>query len=133
MQKITTRRSTLAARYYEGECFSRSGLLWREAFAGPPTYESLETDQRELYWLLILTSPVELVGSSPEDDSSYVVSDITRLQLMVTAEQYKTHRSLLFSEAQVGGVLWPSMTGHHHGDALVEVDTMSAASAVEST
>ncbi len=127
--------AAVAARmqYYEGEHFSSNGFLWREAFAGPPNYKSLETDQREVYWLLILPSPIELVGSSPEDDSTYLLPEITRLQLMLTAEQYHEHRSLLFTQAQVSGLLWPSMTGHHHGDALLEVDSMSAAAASERT
>lgn len=101
-----------------------NGFVWREAFAGPPNYESLITDRREVYWLLVLPSPIELVASSPEDDSSYVVADITRLQLMLSAEQYNKHRNLVLSDAHVTGLIWPSVTGHHNGDALIEVEEM---------
>lgn len=104
-------------RYYEGERISTTAFLWREAFAGPPNFESLETDQREVYWLLILPAPIELIGSSPEDDSSYVVADITRLQLMLSAERYEQNRSLLLTEAKISGVLWPS-AGNRALDAV---------------
>lgn len=104
---------------------SVNGFVWREAFAGPPNYESLVTDRKEVYWLLVLSSPIDLVASSPEDDSSYIVVDITRLQLMLSAEQYDEYRAFVLSDAHVAGLVWPSMTGHHHGDALIEVEEMS--------
>lgn len=74
--------------------------------------------------MLILPHTITLVASSPEDDSSYAVAGIKRVQLSLSSDQYKQNRHLLLKNAHVRGRLYPSLTGHHHGDALFEVATI---------
>lgn len=104
------------------------GFVWREAFPGPPNYESLKTDQKEVYWMLVLRRAVTLIAISPEDEGAYRVENITRLQLMLNQEQYADKRHLVLRDAEVIGRMWPSHTGHHHGDALIEVSEIQALS-----
>ena len=109
---------------YEGQTVRLTGFVWREAFPGPPNYESLKTDAREVCWMLVLRRPITLIASSPEDDSSFKVPIIQRLQLVLNRTQYDGNRHLVLRDAQVTGRLFPSMTGHHHGDASIEVSEM---------
>ena len=112
---------------YEGETTEICGFVWREAFPGRPNYESLDTDEREVHWILALKSPITLVASSPENDSSFKIEGIQRLQLVLNEQQYSENRHLVLSDARVHGKLWQLHTGHHHGDALFEVSEIHPA------
>ncbi len=115
-------------RMYEGQTVTLTGFVWREAFPGPPNYTSIEDgDEREVFWMLVLPDPLTLVASSPEDDTSYEIPNISRLQLMLDKELYEENRHLVLSNAQITGRLWPPITGHHHGDAQIEVKDFKAA------
>lgn len=107
--------------FYEGQSANFTGFVWRETFPGPPNYESLETDARETYWMLVLPNPITMIASSPEDNSSFEISNIKTLQMMLNETQYKENVHLVLSDASVSGRLFHSHTGHHHGDALIEV------------
>ncbi|WP_078118531.1 HNH endonuclease [Thiosocius teredinicola] len=61
------------SKMYEGQRVELGGYVWREAFPGPPNYESLETDTREVCWMLVLKEPITLIASSFEDESSYEI------------------------------------------------------------
>lgn len=106
---------------YQGQVVHLTGFVWREAFPGPPNYTSLKTDAKEVYWILVLPTPLTLIASSPEDDSSYTIAGIKRIQMILNQEHYDQYRHLVLCDAQVTGRLLPSHTGHHHGDALIEV------------
>lgn len=106
---------------YEGQTVELTGFVWREAYPGRPNYESLESDEREVCWMLVLPVPLTLITTSPEDDSSYSINDVKRLQMILSQEQYDENRHLVLRDAHVVGRLSPSRTGHHHGDALIEV------------
>ncbi len=106
---------------YEGQTVQLTGFVWREAFPGPPNYASLKADEKEVHWMLVLPHSITLIASSPEDESSFSVEGIRRLQMILTREQYRENRQLVLRDARVTGQLFPSMTGHHHGDALIEV------------
>lgn len=109
---------------YEGQLVQLTGFVWREAFPGRPNYTSLKADEKEVYWILVLPLPITLIASSPEDESSFAVSGIKRLQMILDREQYDDNRHLVLRNAQVSGSLLPSRTGHHHGDALIKVITI---------
>ncbi len=108
-------------QFYEGQLATFTGFVWRETFPGPPDYESVETDARETYWMLVLPTPITLIASSPENDTSFPIRDITILQMILNETQYLENRHLVLSDASVSGRLFHSHTGHHHGDALIEV------------
>jgi hypothetical protein len=75
----------LPVEFYEGQIVQLTGFVWREAFPGRPSYESLVTDEKEVYWMLVLRDPIVLIASSGEDGSSYKVENITRLQMNADA------------------------------------------------
>jgi len=113
--------TTQPSEIYEGQVLQLKGFVWREAFSGPPNYTSLETDAREVYWMLILPLPITLIASSLKDETSFPIKGIKRLQMILNREQYDQNRHLVLSDARVTGRLFHSHTGHHHGDALIEV------------
>ena len=126
---------TLAAQRSETvDCFLADsaiqvdGNLARKTFPGPPNYSSVEDgDKPETYWILTAETPRCLVSQSMEDLTQYflAVPDATRFQLRLTSQQYKKHRDLLGSNVSVNGTLERFMTGHHHGDALIKVDSLN--------
>jgi hypothetical protein len=114
---VAGQRDPLPSEIYEGQLIELVGFVWREAFPGPPNYESLKTDAKEVYWMLVLRRPLTLVAGSAEDGSSYRIENIKRLQLLLMPRQYESNRGLVLRDARVTGKLRPSITGHHHGDA----------------
>lgn len=127
VEQIHPRELALPSEIYEGQAVQFCGFVWREAFPGPPNYASLETDEKEVCWMLILPRPITLIASSFEDDSSYSVPGVKRLQMMHTTRQYTKNQHLVLRNAIVSGRLFPSHTGHHHGDALIEVNSIEQA------
>lgn len=109
---------------YEGQVVQLAGFVWREAFPGRPNYESLESDEKEIYWMLVLPTPITLIALSPETEGSYSITGIKRVQMMLNFEQYEQNRHLVLKNAQIVGRMFPSFTGHHHGDALIEVNAI---------
>lgn len=74
--------------------------------------------------MLVLPQPIELIVSSPEDDSSYSVGGIKKLQMILNQAHYDQNPQLVLHNALVTGRLFSSNTGHHHGDALFEVSSI---------
>ena len=114
---------------YDGQRFQFKGYLSRQTFAGPPNYEDFRTDDLETYWLLTLPEPFRFSYRSPEPTH---VEPITKpgvrvLHLMLTSDQYATHKDKLNGDVYVTGKVWPCVTGHHRGDALLEVDDLHGA------
>lgn len=106
---------------YVGQEVALRGYVWRETFPGRPNYESFETDEKETYWMFILKQPISLLASSPEHGNTYRVEGITKLQLLVEGEFYAENQALVLTDINVLGKLYPSMNGHHHGQALYKV------------
>lgn len=105
----------------DGDNVSFSGKVWRETFAGPPNYESIENgDEPETYWILTLDSPRCIIGIS-EDNKLYQIGNIARFQLVLTSDQYKKHKGVLEHRAQINGQIFEGITGHHHTKALIDV------------
>ena len=65
--------------------------------------------------------PISLLASSPEHGNTYRVEGITKLQLLVEGEFYAENQALVLTDINVLGKLYPSMSGHHHGQALYKV------------
>ena len=106
---------------YEGQEVALRGYVWRETFPGCPNYESFETDEKETYWMFILKQPISLLACAPEHGNTYRIESITKLQLLVEPEFYAENQSIVLTDANVFGKLYPSISGHHHGQALYEV------------
>lgn len=68
---------------YEGQEVTLKGFVWREAFPGPPNYESFENDEVETYWMLVLPEPVTLYTNCPETEKTIKIENVKKLQLCV--------------------------------------------------
>lgn len=106
---------------YEGQEVTLSGFVWREAFPGPPNYESFETDQVETYWMLVLPEPVVFYTNCPETEQTIRIDNIKKLQLCVDGDFYETNRNIVRTDIELTGTLFPTHTGHHHGDANFDI------------
>ena len=102
---------------YEGQEVTLSGFVWREAFPGPPNYESFETDQVETYWMLILPEPISFYVNCLETEKTIRIENVKKLQLCVDSEFYKTNKDIVRTDVALTGNLFMSISGHHHGDA----------------
>ena len=123
-------RSTLTqpTEIYEGQTVTLTGFVWREAFPGLPDFRSIKTgDEPEVYWMLVLASPITLIASSPQDGTSFKIPGVKKLQMMLDKRQYEENCDLVLSNAQVLGRLWPPISGHCHGDAQIEVKELERA------
>ncbi len=106
---------------YEGQEIELIGFVWREAFPGPPNYESFETDSIETYWMFVLPEEIALFTSDLEYGGIFKIEGIKKLQLLVNPEFYKENKHIVLTNINIKGKLYCSRTGHHHGDALFEV------------
>lgn len=111
---------------YENQSIRFRGFVWREGLPGEPNYDDFPPDRKEIYWMLVLPKAFRLNYSSLEDDRTITVPEVRKLQLVLNSEQYGLNKDLVMQEALITGRVHPSITGHHHGDALLEVSVMEA-------
>lgn len=106
---------------YEGQVITLKGFVWREAFPGPPNYESFDTDSVETYWMLILAEPISFFVNSFETEETLKIENIKKLQLCVDSDFYDANRDIVRTDVELTGKLFMSITGHHHGDANFDI------------
>jgi hypothetical protein len=106
---------------YEDQVVTLKGFVWREAFPGPPNYDSFNTDRIETYWMLILPEPICLFANSFETEETIKIENIKKLQLCVDPEFYSTNKESIRTDVELTGKLFMSITGHHHGDANFDI------------
>jgi hypothetical protein len=106
---------------YEDQIVTLKGFVWREAFPGPPNYESFETDMVETYWMLVLPEPISLFVNSFETEETIKIEDIKKIQLCVEPSFYAANQDIVRTDVELTGRLFMSITGHHHGDANFDI------------
>ncbi len=106
---------------YEGQVVTLKGFVWKEAFAGPPNYDSFERDRVETYWMLVLQEPICLFVNSFETDETIKIENIKKLQLYVDPEFYSCNSEIVRTDVELTGKLFMSITGHHYGDANFDI------------
>jgi hypothetical protein len=105
---------------YEPAIVELTGRVTRHVFPGPPNYESLETDNREVCWILQLERPINVIAT---DDSliNYTENKVRRVQLVWDSQQYQKYRGLLHYPVIITGTLFHAISGHHHTPVLLMV------------
>lgn len=122
------RRIKTPTEVYERQLTQFRGFVWRQAFPGRPNYEAFPPDEKETCWMLILPEAFTLFVASFEDaDVTIAIPDVKMLHLVLNAQQYQLHRNLVMHDAVVTGRVLPRSTGHHHGDALLDVTSIECA------
>ncbi|QCF25451.1 HNH endonuclease [Hydrocarboniclastica marina] len=111
---------------YEDQVVTLKGFVWREAFPGPPNYDSFETDRIETYWMLVISKPICLFSNSFETEETIKIEDIKKLQLCVDSEFYCSNRQIVRTNVELTGKLFMSISGHHHGDANFDIRGLHA-------
>ena len=109
---------------YEPETVTLTGLLVSRTFYGPPNYgENPKTDTKESQYILILDSPVNVIGD-PNSPINRTEQGIKKVTLVV--HDFKAHpvEPLLGSRIEVSGTLFHAQTGHHHTKVLIEVSSI---------
>ena len=111
---------------YEPRVVQLIGTMRRQAFPGPPNYESVKHgDALEVYWLLQLPARICVVASAAEDPLNEPETGVVALQMLV--QDYPGYRHLLGKRVKVTGTLFHAVTGHHHTRVLIDPSTIEAA------
>lgn len=105
--------------HYQGSIIT--GVLYRQTFAGPPNYESVQQgDLVETYFLLKLPKPTCVSGGKGGEvlEENYpLVKDI---QLVLDGSStYETLRPFLGKQVLCTGKLFSAISGHHHTNILL--------------
>jgi hypothetical protein len=94
----------------------------KEVFPGWPHFESVEKgDEPTVYWILHLDQPVCVRG---KDEFNRALTGITRVQLVLTTEQYSKFKGMVNKQVVVSGELYAAHTRYHRTDLLIIVHSM---------
>jgi len=101
------------------------GKLSIETFFGPPNFgENPKTDSKERSWILSLNKPINVRGKTdPDPGLSTPAENVRNLQLVLSVPR----KELIGKKVIVKGTLFHAHTGHHHTDALMNVQSISLA------
>jgi hypothetical protein len=93
-----------------------------------PGYESIRHgDEPEIHWLLKLPQPICVDPDKSEPELNEAKQDVRLVQLVVNKEAYKRYRKLVGKRVIATGMLFASITGHHHTPVLLTVKTLEPA------
>ena len=116
----SARTSSTNCLKYEPAVVNLSGAFKRRTFPGRPNYESVKKgDEPETVWILQLNKPVCVEGDANIWEYARE-ENISEMQLILTAAQYKRYKRLHKKLVLVGGKLLPQTTGHHHTKIMLE-------------
>ena len=98
---------------YEPMSIKLEGKIKRHSFQD---FNGKETSR---YWVLHLLQPVCIRGNN--DGINEEEKDITKLQLVLSPEQYRTYQSYVNIDVFVTGKLFHGHSAHHYTPVLLEV------------
>lgn len=107
--------------HYEPARVRLSGNVEIEGFWGPPNFgEDPDHDRIELSPILLLDSPVDVIGDPNDELNFETVRSVTRMHLVLKSSRQV--RDLAGHHVVVEGTLFHAITGHHHTDVLMTVE-----------
>jgi hypothetical protein len=108
---------------YEPVVVDLTGTIRRQTFPGRPNYESIKQgDEPETFWVLYMENSICINSSGDWNEAETGVKEI---QLVLNKEnQYEEYRPLLNKKVNVRGILFHSVSGHHHTNVLMKVSTI---------
>ncbi|MBS1155879.1 MAG: uncharacterized protein H6R07_1803 [Proteobacteria bacterium] len=105
---------------YDPEKVTLYGKLVRETYPGPPNFESVKDgDEPETGYYVHLGKSICVRDKNNQELSSY--DHVRKVQLILSAEQYKQLRPRLGKQVTLGGMLWDGNTGHYHAPVGLKV------------
>ncbi|HCL6099976.1 TPA: DUF4431 domain-containing protein [Enterobacter cloacae] len=109
--------SVNAACLKEGDKVVLSGVMKEELFYGPPNWgEDRQHDEKLLYWILHLNSPLKCVIDANTERDGWD----SNVQLIVSSKDYKSKRNLLNHHITVDGNVMLADTGYHMTSVLLK-------------
>lgn len=110
---------------YEPDRVTLVGKVVSRTFYGPPNYgEDPATDSKEDQYILILDTPIDVIGSIDPIDKTE--RGVKKLTLVVFDFKTNPVESLLGKRVEVHGRLFHAHTGHHRTRVLIEVESIRA-------
>jgi hypothetical protein len=112
---------------YEPAIVKLTGKVIKEVCPGPPNFESVaKGDQKCVYWFLHLDQPV-CVKNQKKSEFNGAVSNIGKIQLVLTPDQYQKYKVMINKKVIVVGQLFGACTGHHYTPVLInQIKSMTA-------
>lgn len=105
---------------YETANVTLTGRVVYRTFYGPPNYgETPKTDSRETQAILLLDSPIDVIGT-PNDE----INETERGVKAITLVSDRSLRSFVGKRVTVQGSLFHAHTGHHHTKVLMSVSSV---------
>lgn len=101
----------------EGDKIVLTGVMKEELFYGPPNLgEDRKHDEKLLYWILHLSSPLKCVIDANTEQEGWD----SNVQLIISGDDYKTKRNLLNHHVTVDGNVMLAVTGYHMTSVLLK-------------
>ena len=98
------------------------GTITREAFPGPPNYQSIDRgDAPEIIYVLTSDTQHNICANDMETGESRMIGQVQRFQLAFSPKNAAPVLPVVFGRAHVRGKLIVGVTGHYHTPAAVEV------------
>lgn len=111
--------------HFEPTVVELTGKLITKVFYGPPGYgENPKTDSKEKVAILQLTKPINVVAEK-NDQFNETRNGVKEVQL-INIKKIKLS-TYLQRKVKLTGKLTSAVTGHHHTDMLIEIDSIEMA------
>lgn len=116
--------SAYAACLKEGDKVELSGVMKEELFYGSPNWgEDREHDEKLLYWILHLDSPLKCVIDANTEQEGWD----SNVQLIISGDDYKAKRNFLNHHVTVDGNIMLAVTGYHMTSVLLNHSSFKSA------
>lgn len=112
---------------YEPDEVTLVGTVRRETFPGRPNYEDItKGDELEVYWILQLRKPVDVIGAKDADIdvTECAVREVQLVFGVLSKKSYPDYRDLLGKPVIVTGSLYHAISAHHKTAVLIQVRDM---------
>lgn len=108
-----------------------TGKVILRTFFGPPGYgENPKTDSKETQYILILDTPIDVIGVNDDNYFPYDRQTERRVkQITLVIDDFKAtpERTFLHKHVMLEGTLVHAHTGHHHTKVLLEISSIRPA------
>jgi hypothetical protein len=114
--------ASLADCAKEDSTIELEGTLSREAFPGPPNYQSIDHgDAPEIYLILTADGPREICSTNYETGAQQSIGLVQRFQLSISRKLLGGTLPIIGARTHVKGKIVIGETGHYHTPAALDV------------
>lgn len=111
-----------AACIQEAETVDLYGTITREAFPGPPNYQSIARgDAADIVFIITAETPYDICAADPKTGAPRPIGRVLRFQLFRSPDLRLSQLPVVFGRGHVHGTITVGLTGPYHTAAAVEV------------